>query len=67
MALIRCTCIYRASTQDELDAGGASISVLCYDPHCSALPAHHRAQQKPPSTLPTDVPDQHKTNQEHPA
>jgi hypothetical protein len=41
MALIRCTCIYRPSTADEVAHGAGAITVAFRDPWCHALDLHH--------------------------
>jgi hypothetical protein len=43
MTLIRCTCIYRASTAAERRDGKAAITVAFADPWCPATTSHERS------------------------
>jgi hypothetical protein len=42
MALIRCTCIYRATSDEEHARTGSPVEVVCPDPHCPASAVHER-------------------------
>ena len=44
MALIRCTCIYRTATDNELAAGRSVLRVEFPDPWCPAGHVHSRAE-----------------------
>jgi hypothetical protein len=45
--VIRCTCLYRASTPDEQSAGSAALAVSVRDPFCPAALLHARSTQRP--------------------
>ncbi len=45
MVMIRCTCIYRATSSAEKAETGSTITVACRDPHCPASAVHDRAQR----------------------
>lgn len=42
MALMRCTCVYRASTSGERSDGAALIVVAARDPWCPSMRLHER-------------------------
>jgi hypothetical protein len=42
MALVRCTCIYRTTTEDERAAGRPVLTVDFPDPWCPATQVHSR-------------------------